>query len=250
MFDFTTIIIICIFLLVSYFVYQLLIDNMKLTKKIELLISNKMEDLLEKIEETNDIINKKTDILNNKIKECYDLEFKMNELNILNNQKIVEKHDYQEDDNNNEISPITENFFIKNNNNKDKHLYYMSPIQKTSKNSNLISFSSTNTLSENTSNIEDLNKSIEDNIVNNIDNIDNLNLSKNDFTNNSFFENSSSDKVLLDNDLVEKILVDNELLNNNLNFLNNNLNFCNIIVNNNSENDITKIKPEDRFEEL
>ena len=75
----------------------------------------------------------KTDNLNTKIKECYDLEFKMNELHILNNQKIVEQHNYQEfdepynnkinndnednnddnDDNNDDKSPITENFFIK-----------------------------------------------------------------------------------------------------------------------------------------
>lgn len=220
MFDLTTIIIICIFLLISYFVYQLLIDNMKLTKKIELLILNKMEDVMEKIEETNDIVNKKTDILNNKIKECYDLEFKMNELNILNNQKIVEKHDYQEEDNNNEISPITENFFIKSNKNKDKDLYYMSPVQKSSKNSNILSLTSRNTLSDHTSNRENLN-----------DNIDNLNLSENGLSSN--------------------VLLDDGLLNNNLNFIKNNLNYCNIIANNkNNENDSTRIKTEDRIEEL
>ena len=182
---------------------------MKLTKKIELLLSNKMDDVLEKIEETNDIINKKTDMLNNKIKECYDLEFKMNELNILNNQKIVEKHDYQEEDNNNEISPITEN-------------YYMSPVQNSSKNSNILSLMSRNTISDHTSNREDLN-----------DNIDNLNLS----------ENGISDNMLFDGD--------DDLLKNNVNFLKNNVNYCNIIVNNkNSENDSTRIKTEDRIEEL
>ena len=235
MFDLTTIIIICIFLLISYFVYQLLIDNMKLTKKIELLISNKIEDVLEKIEETNDILNKKTDILNNKIKECYDLEFKMNELNILNNQKIVEKHDYQEEDNNNEISPITENFFIKKDKNKDKDMYYMSPVQKSSKKSNLLSLSSRNTLSDHTSNRENLN-----------DNIDNLNLSKNNITDNSLFENLLEEKDLLDNNLVE-----NELFDNNLIFLKNNLNYCKIIVNNkNNENESTRINTEDRIEEL
>ena len=146
----------------------------------------------------------------------------MNELNILNNQKIVEKHDYQEEDNNNEISPITENFFIKSNKNKEKNLYYMSPVQNSSKNSNILSLMSRNTISDHTSNREDLN-----------DNIDNLNLS----------ENGISDNMLFDGE--------DDLLKNNVNFLKNNVNYCNIIVNNkNSENDSMKIKSEDRFEEL
>ena len=137
MFNFTNILIICIFLLSVYFVYQLLIDNMRLIKKVEETLMNKIEDINDKIEETHEIINKNSVVLNNKIKECYDLELKMNELNILNNQKIISKEEFINENDNNEKSPLTENFFIKNKN--DKELYYMSPNIPTSKNSNIIS---------------------------------------------------------------------------------------------------------------
>lgn len=216
MFSFTTIIIICIFLIITYYIYQLLIDNLKLTKKLEGVLLNKIEDISDKLNETNELIIIKTDNLNTKIKECYDLEFKMNELNILNNQKIVEQHNYQEFDeqhnnninnyndennDNDDKSPITENFFIKHSNNKDKELYYMSPVQKSSKNSNILSMLSKKSSSNSTSSGEELN-----------DNISNINL------------------------------------------YNNALNFCNIIVSNKNDNknesNSVNIKDEDRVEEL
>ena len=99
MFDFTTIIIICVFLVIIYFIYQLLIDNLKMTKKIEEIFSNKIDEIYDKINETHNLVNKKMDHINNKLKEYGEIELKKNELDILNNQKIVERHNFQDEEN-------------------------------------------------------------------------------------------------------------------------------------------------------
>ena len=264
MFGLTTIIIICIFLLITYFIYQLLIDNLKMTKKIENTFSDKVDEVFDKINDTYNLINKKTDNIITKIKEYNEIELKKNELNILNNQKIVEKHIFQDEENNEFNSPITENFFIKHNENKDKELYYMSPVIKTSNNSNMISITSK----------ESLFKDIDRNIIN-IDNTSNDNSSKkssirkyskysskseNFLSKSSDLLNKKDDISLLsDSNLSSKedqvcdndneVLYDNNMFK--INFLNNNLNYFNIIENiNKNENDSMKIKDEDRVEEL
>jgi hypothetical protein len=251
MFNFTNIVIICIFLVITYFIYQLMIDNIKIIKKMEDALSNKIEDIIEKNNEMNDMIELKIDQLNIKIKESYDLNFKMNELHILNNQKILEKHDYKDEDvDDNEKSPITENFFIKHTKNKDKNLYYMSPIQKSSKNSPIDTILSKETLSKITSNDNIFNENKFDEYTSTCLN----SISDNDLNNNSISDNDLNNNDLSDNDLSDNGLSDNYLnyndLNDNISNLNIlNLNFLNIIKDNN-ENDCTKIKKEDRFEEL
>ena len=150
--------------------------------------------------------------------------------------------EFKDDDNceNNELSPNTDTCFIKSNNNKDKELFYMSPIEKSTSESIIL-------LSTETSN-SSLNKDITE--FKNIDEFGNF---------NEFDENNQlKDFNRLNN--IDDIININNFINNNFdknNFLNENLKFLNIIVNkNNSEKDVsekyssTKIKDEDRIEEL
>ena len=227
MFDFTTIIIISIFLIITYYIYQLLIDNLKMTKRLEDNFSNKVDEVFDKINETYNLVNKKTDYINSKIKELGEIELKQNELHILNNQKIVEKHIFQDEENGEVNSPITENFFIKHNENKDKELYYMSPINKTSNNSNIISITSKESLFKDMVNIDTLSQKIS--------------------KSSELSKSSEKFSYKNDNDNINEEFYDNNMFN--INLLNNNLNFLNIIGNKN-ENDSMRIKDEDRVEEL
>ena len=257
MFGLTTIIIICIFLLITYFIYQLLIDNLKMTKKIEDMISNKVDEVFDKINDTCNLINKKTDNLLCKIKEYGEIELKKNELDILNNQKIVEKHIFQDEEHCGEHcevnSPITENFFIKRTENKENELYYMSPVIKTSKNSNILSITSkeslfkdihNDTLSQKSSIIQlpKLSKSSKlpklPKLPKDLYNLDD---------DVSIIEESSKPEHIINNDKNNMNVYDNNIFK--LNFLNNNSNYYNNIENKN-ENDSMKIRDEDRVEEL
>jgi hypothetical protein len=117
MLDYTTLIIFILLLIIIYFVYKAIINNIQSTKNFEKNINNEILNIMEKLEnlENNNNGNKS---INENIVKIHDLCNKNNELLLINKQKILSKENFNNFDNNNfenyTNSPNTENCFKKN----------------------------------------------------------------------------------------------------------------------------------------
>ena len=144
MLDYTTIFIILIVIGIGYYVYTAVIDNIRTTKTIEKNIRNEIENIVEKLEEIEEKNNTNNKILYDRLTKVYDINNKMNEMNMFNKQKIISKTDLiEENTNNNDISPITENCFekVENKNNiinENNNNLFMSPKENNIQSENIV----------------------------------------------------------------------------------------------------------------
>ena len=179
MLDYTTIFIILIVIGIGYYVYTAVIDNIRTTKTIEKNIRNEIENIVEKLDEIEEKNNTNNKILYDRLTKVYDINNKMNEMNLFNKQRIISRTDLiEENTNNNNISPITENCFEKVENqsniiNENNNLF-MSPKENNIQSENIIesinlniennttssSVSSSSTSSENKNNSNNINEII------------------------------------------------------------------------------------------
>jgi hypothetical protein len=179
MLDYTTIFIILIVIGIGYYVYTAVIDNIRSTKTIEKNIRNEIENIVEKLDEIEEKNNTNNKILYDRLTKVYDINNKMNEMNLFNKQRIISRTDLiEENTNNNNISPITENCFEKVENqsniiNENNNLF-MSPKENNIQSENIIesinlniennttssSVSSSSTSSENKNNSNNINEII------------------------------------------------------------------------------------------
>lgn len=180
MLDYTTIFIILIVIGIGYYVYTAVIDNIRSTKTIEKNIRNEIENIVEKLEEIEEKNNTNNKILYDRLTKVYDINNKMNEMNMFNKQRIISRTDLiEENTNNNDISPITENCFekVENKNNiinENNNNLFMSPKENNIQSENIIesinlniennssssSLSSSSTSSENKDNSNNINEII------------------------------------------------------------------------------------------
>jgi len=144
MLDYTTIFIILIVIGIGYYVYTAVIDNIRSTKTIEKNIRNEIENIVEKLEEIEEKNNTNNKILYDRLTKVYEINNKINEMNIFNKQKIISRTDLiEENTNNNDISPITENCFEKAENqnniiNENNNNLFMSPKENNIQSENII----------------------------------------------------------------------------------------------------------------
>lgn len=179
MLDYTTIFIILIVIGIGYYVYTAVIDNIRSTKTIEKNIRNEIENIVEKLEEIEEKNNTNNKILYDRLTKVYDINNKMNEMNMFNKQRIISRTDLiEENTNNNDISPITENCFekVENQNNiiNENNNLFMSPKENNIQSDNIVesinlniennssssSLSSSSTSSENKDNSNNINEII------------------------------------------------------------------------------------------
>jgi hypothetical protein len=179
MLDYTTIFIILIVIGIGYYVYTAVIDNIRSTKTIEKNIRNEIENIVEKLEEIEEKNNTNNKILYDRLTKVYDINNKMNEMNMFNKQRIISRTDLiEENTNNNDISPITENCFekVENQNNiiNENNNLFMSPKENNIQSENIVesinlniennssssSLSSSSTSSENKDNSNNINEII------------------------------------------------------------------------------------------
>ena len=179
MLDYTTIFIILIVIGIGYYVYTAVIDNIRSTKTIEKNIRNEIENIVEKLEEIEEKNNTNNKILYDRLTKVYDINNKMNEMNMFNKQRIISRTDLiEENTNNNDISPITENCFekVENKNNiiNENNNLFMSPKENNIQSDNIVesinlniennssssSVSSSSTSSENKDNSNNINEII------------------------------------------------------------------------------------------
>ena len=180
MLDYTTIFIILIVIGIGYYVYTAVIDNIRSTKTIEKNIRNEIENIVEKLEEIEEKNNTNNKILYDRLTKVYDINNKMNEMNMFNKQRIISRTDLiEENTNNNDISPITENCFekVENQNNiinENNNNLFMSPKENNIQSENIVesinlnidnnssssSVSSSSTSSENKDNSNNINEII------------------------------------------------------------------------------------------
>jgi hypothetical protein len=179
MLDYTTIFIILIVIGIGYYVYTAVIDNIRSTKIIEKNIRNEIENIVEKLEEIEEKNNTNNKILYDRLTKVYDINNKMNEMNMFNKQRIISRTDLiEENTNNNDISPITENCFekVENQNNiiNENNNLFMSPKENNIQSENIVesinlniennssssSLSSSSTSSENKDNSNNINEII------------------------------------------------------------------------------------------
>lgn len=143
MLDYTTIFIILIVIGIGYYVYTAVIDNIRSTKTIEKNIRNEIENIVEKLEEIEEKNNTNNKILYDRLTKVYDINNKMNEMNMFNKQRIISRTDLiEENTNNNDISPITENCFekVENQNNiiNENNNLFMSPKENNIQSDNIV----------------------------------------------------------------------------------------------------------------
>lgn len=143
MLDYTTIFIILIVIGIGYYVYTAVIDNIRSTKTIEKNIRNEIENIVEKLEEIEEKNNTNNKILYDRLTKVYDINNKMNEMNMFNKQRIISRTDLiEENTNNNDISPITENCFekVENQNNiiNENNNLFMSPKENNIQSENIV----------------------------------------------------------------------------------------------------------------
>ena len=144
MLDYTTIFIILIVIGIGYYIYTAVIDNIRSTKTTEKNIKNEIENIVEKLEEIEEKNNTNNKILYDRLTKVYDINNKMNEMNMFNKQKIISKTDLiEENTNNNDISPITENCFekVENKNNiinENNNNLFMSPKENNIQSENIV----------------------------------------------------------------------------------------------------------------
>jgi len=179
MLDYTTIFIILIVIGIGYYVYTAVIDNIRSTKTIEKNIRNEIENIVEKLEEIEEKNNTNNKILYDRLTKVYDINNKINEMNMFNKQRIISRTDLiEENTNNNDISPITENCFekVENQNNiiNENNNLFMSPKENNIQSENIVesinlniennssssSLSSSSTSSENKDNSNNINEII------------------------------------------------------------------------------------------
>lgn len=180
MLDYTTIFIILIVIGIGYYVYTAVIDNIRSTKTIEKNIRNEIENIVEKLEEIEESNNNNNKILYDRLTKVYEINNKMNEMNMFNKQRIISRTDLiEENTNNNDISPITENCFEKVENkdniiNENNNNLFMSPKENNIQSENIVesinlniennssssSVSSSSTSSENKDNSNNINEII------------------------------------------------------------------------------------------
>lgn len=179
MLDYTTIFIILIVIGIGYYVYTAVIDNIRSTKTIEKNIRNEIENIVEKLEEIEEKNNTNNKILYDRLTKVYDINNKMNEMNMFNKQRIISRTDLiEENTNNNDISPITENCFekVENQNNiiNENNNLFMSPKENNIQSDNIVesinlniennssssSLSSSSSSSENKNNSNNINEII------------------------------------------------------------------------------------------
>ena len=157
MFNIQFILIIILLGITIYLVYNLYSYQTKQIEKFNEKITTSMEiefdELNEKLDETNEFVEKKIGECNKKIKDLFSLQNKVNEVNRMNNQSIINQfHQYDEkmdgvedpDEIKNQIFNSVENSqnnnknncFVKLNNvkNQDKDMFYMSSEHKKHKN--------------------------------------------------------------------------------------------------------------------
>jgi hypothetical protein len=143
MLDYTTIFIILIVIGIGYYVYTAVIDNIRSTKTIEKNIRNEIENIVEKLEEIEEKNNTNNKILYDRLTKVYEINNKINEMNMFNKQKIISRTDLiEENTNNNDISPITENCFekVENQNNiiNENNNLFMSPKENNIQSENIV----------------------------------------------------------------------------------------------------------------
>jgi len=180
MLDYTTIFIILIVIGIGYYVYTAVIDNIRSTKTIEKNIRNEIENIVEKLEEIEEKNNTNNKILYDRLTKVYEINNKINEMNMFNKQRIISRTDLiEENTNNNDISPITENCFekVENQNNiinENNNNLFMSPKENNIQSENIVesinlnidnnssssSVSSSSTSSENKDNSNNINEII------------------------------------------------------------------------------------------
>lgn len=179
MLDYTTIFIILIVIGIGYYVYTAVIDNIRSTKTIEKNIRNEIENIVEKLEEIEEKNNTNNKILYDRLTKVYEINNKINEMNMFNKQRIISRTDLiEENTNNNDISPITENCFekVENQNNiiNENNNLFMSPKENNIQSDNIVesinlniennssssSLSSSSTSSENKDNSNNINEII------------------------------------------------------------------------------------------
>ena len=144
MLDYTTIFIILIVIGIGYYVYTAVIDNIRSTKTIEKNIRNEIENIVEKLEEIEEKNNTNNKILYDRLTKVYEINNKINEMNMFNKQRIISRTDLiEENTNNNDISPITENCFekVENQNNiinENNNNLFMSPKENNIQSENIV----------------------------------------------------------------------------------------------------------------
>lgn len=156
MLDFKILLIIILLGIVIYLIYNLYTTQAKLFEKVRENINQKIEDecddINERLDKFEEVIDRKINECNKKVKDLYSMQNKVNEVQKMNNQSIINQfHQFDEgmegieeiDETKNQIFNSLENSqsnknlnkqncFIKLNNikNQDKEMFYMSTDNK------------------------------------------------------------------------------------------------------------------------